>query len=128
MEGERMIVRRQPPILWRPIREVPPFVTVLLYRAGDLYPVVGWRQDDDLFILEEGGAEDGLRRKHPRIEWQPTHFAEIPKTPEGLAEEDAAELRGVLSNGRPATPPRKRATDLKNRRQRLTAPGGAGVE
>lgn len=65
--------------------------TVYLYRTGDLYPVVGARAvvaDDapwDLWLLEEGGVEDGAHRRYPHIAegtgWEPTHYAPIGELP-----------------------------------------------
>lgn len=66
-------------------------VTVMLYRIGDLYPVVGarWGRDpngDDpdrvLWTIEEGGAEDGDHRVYPFLEFDPTHWADLPSLPE----------------------------------------------
>lgn len=78
-EGRRALIER------RPIEELCPHKCVLLYREGDLYPVVGWLHDDVLyddahtfFVLEEGGTEDDPRRRYPLLRWKPTHFAELP--------------------------------------------------
>lgn len=53
--------------------------TVMLYRAGDLYPIVGWWGEcaelGRYYILEEGGPEDGEHRKYPHIPgYNPTHW------------------------------------------------------
>jgi hypothetical protein len=60
---------------------------------GDLYPVVGscYDRDRGLWVLEEGGAEDGEHRKYPFVKtgnpdsltgWQPTQWMPLPETPE----------------------------------------------
>lgn len=82
-------------MIWHAISEMPPpnHVTVLLYRAGDLYPVVGvrWGTDQNssepdrvLWILEEGGPEDGEHRGYPLMarEAEPTHWANLPMVPD----------------------------------------------
>lgn len=74
---------------WKPIATAPLYRVVLLYRASDLYPVVGWRAEEDLdtgppkphFFLEEGGPEDGDHRTMPELAYLPTHWAEIPEVP-----------------------------------------------
>lgn len=81
---------------WKPIRECPPYRTVLLYRLGTLYPVVGFmfpgpnREGtchEDVsgrtFWLEEGGQEDdedrvGLQLRESAL---PTHWAYLPEIP-----------------------------------------------
>ncbi len=67
---------------WRPVTESDPepCKTVFLYRAGDLYPVTGWRRVEGIgsgWILEEGGAEDDDSRLYPPLLWTPTHFAPL---------------------------------------------------
>lgn len=71
---------------WHPITTVPPYRTVLLYRTPDLYPVVGSLlgegEEGDYFALEEGGPEDGEHRAYPPLKFKPTHWAELPETPD----------------------------------------------
>ena len=63
----------------------------VLYRAPDLYPVVGWRsitRDETVWLLEQGGAEDRVTREYPKIgdgDWSPTHYARIYYT--GVSDE-----------------------------------------
>jgi hypothetical protein len=60
---------------------------VMLYRLGDLYPIVGWRaatgMQQEVWIIEEGGPEDSEQRSYPYAlpGWQPTHWRELPSLP-----------------------------------------------
>ena len=78
---------------WKLVTEEYPeeYVTVILHRTGDLYPVIGSRlicpSDHHHWALEEGGPEDGEHREYPWVGqegWQPTHWAPLPLTPEVL--------------------------------------------
>jgi hypothetical protein len=72
-------------VIWNTIESCPTNKTVLLYRSGDLYPVVGWKQyskGSPWFMLEEGGPEDGEHRKYPFLHVVPTHWAELPVLPQ----------------------------------------------
>jgi hypothetical protein len=73
----------KPSVEWRSIQQTPApdYKVVLLCRAGDLYPVLGWRLDDGSYYLEEGGAEDDERRQYPRLWWEPEFWADPPDTP-----------------------------------------------
>jgi hypothetical protein len=62
---------------WYSIFSVPDVEVVMLYRAGDLYPVVGCYIGDNTFTLEEGGDEDGEHRQHPFLAWKPTHWRRL---------------------------------------------------
>ena len=66
-------------MMLHPIATVPECVTVLLYRATDLHPVVGSKLDDEHFILEEGGPEDGEHRSYPFLVYKPTHWTHLPE-------------------------------------------------
>ena len=57
--------------------------TVMLYREGDLYPVVGWQAapGGPTYILEEGGTEAGDHRAYPFLLVEPTPWREIPALP-----------------------------------------------
>jgi hypothetical protein len=68
-------------VKWRPIATVPEYRTVLLYRTPDLYPVVGFKVGP-VFLLEENGPEDGEHRRCPELAFPPTHWAELPETPD----------------------------------------------
>jgi hypothetical protein len=81
---------------WVPTEELPPPLhrTVLLYSEGDLYPIVGSRcrgllrkgdaDHRDVYMLEEGGPEDGEHRSYPILtRYRPTHWCELPPTPLG---------------------------------------------
>lgn len=65
---------------WQPIETVPPYETVELYRQTDLHYVVGFmlpatpNGNGDMFMLEEGGPEDGEHRKYPLLKYKPTHW------------------------------------------------------
>lgn len=67
-----------PKIVWQDISKLTNTRTVLLYHYPDLYPVVGWRVDDDYYIYEEVGPEDSPDRKYPRLAHKPNHFCELP--------------------------------------------------
>lgn len=72
---------------WRPIRTVPAYQTVLLYRLTDLYPVVGFYVGTDevkgpLFMYQENGPEDGDHHQGHFLAFTPTHWATLPETPE----------------------------------------------
>jgi hypothetical protein len=67
---------------WRSIDTVPECVTVLLYCAPSLYPVVGFMVEPAYFILEEGGPEDDEARTYPTLRYVPTHWAPLPTTPD----------------------------------------------
>lgn len=71
---------------WSPIETLRPYEDVLLFREGDLYPVVGWAFEEDpegktYYVLEEGGQEDDEARQYPLLTWVPTHWALLPETP-----------------------------------------------
>lgn len=73
-------------MIWREVTDAQPadHVTVMLHRKGDLYPVIGSRMtsiDKTLWMLEEGGAEDDLRRNYPLLWWTPTHWSVIRGLP-----------------------------------------------
>lgn len=91
-------------LAWNKVSENPPrdHHAVLLYRTGDLYPVVGARWGYDLhgedpkrvlWALEEGGAGGDERRGCPFLWWEPTHWAQIPGLPEEplMPEQDKCE-------------------------------------
>ena len=63
-----------------PILSVPEFKAVLLFRKGDLYPTVGFKVGE-VFMLEEGGPEDGEHRRSPVLAFPPTHWRPLPETP-----------------------------------------------
>lgn len=63
---------------WRGIDTCPPYRTVELYRATDLFPVVGFGMPGPIFMLEEGGPEDGEHRQYPILAYQPTHWRDLP--------------------------------------------------
>lgn len=83
-----------PPIIrvvcWRTIESCPLYQTVLLYRIPDLYPVVGFSMTDGdrrVYMLEDGGPEDGDHHKYPSLVYPPTHwmpldYIEVPEKPE----------------------------------------------
>jgi hypothetical protein len=75
---ERDLARAE--LAWRPIATVPEFSAVMLYRSGDLYPVVGCKVGES-FMLEEGGPEDGEHRSYPLIAHAPTHWRPLPEVP-----------------------------------------------
>ena len=79
---------------WISIKKQPPrrHETVLLFRSGTLYPVVGslfgrnphgGTPERTLYMLEEGGPEDGLHRSYPFLHEsaEPTHWMPLPETP-----------------------------------------------
>lgn len=74
-------------MIWHEIETSPPpiYKTVLLYREGDLQPVVGWCMsrggDTNIYMLEEGGCEAGDHRTYPILAFKPTHWVEIPRLP-----------------------------------------------
>ena len=66
---------------WETIKTLRPFKVVLLYRKPDLFPVVGFWDGEDHFLLEEAGPEDGEHRTYPFLSYKPTHWAYIPSLP-----------------------------------------------
>lgn len=76
---------------WQPVTDTHPseFRTVYLYRAGDLFPAVGFRvlaQRDDAedWLHEDAGPEDGDHQGFGPIGgkgWRPTHYREIEDLP-----------------------------------------------
>lgn len=80
----------QRPGTWLPVTSdaPPPYVNVLLTRAGDITAVVGWRMEADggSWHLEEGGAEDDERRRYPALWWTPTHWFPLMDTPDEPAD------------------------------------------
>ncbi|MGI9485436.1 MAG: hypothetical protein ACR2RF_06050 [Geminicoccaceae bacterium] len=51
----------------------------MLYRLTNLYPVIGSKVsgEEDLFMLEEGGPEDGEHRRYPFLRYAPTHWKHL---------------------------------------------------
>lgn len=61
---------------WQLIETLEPYKTVFLYHDTDLFPVVGFKVGDDgeMFILWEGGPEDGEHLEYPLLKYAPTHW------------------------------------------------------
>lgn len=77
-------------IVFSPIQqeEIRDCVCYLIFRAGDLYPCIGFRFDG-AWRIEHAGAEDGDHQTYSFVAgdetWQPTHIWELPEMPESAS-------------------------------------------